>query len=126
MAIIDKRRPEPNKAEVMNIIGDVTGRDVIVLDDMVDTAGTLTETAKALKESGAKNVHAYATHAVLSGNAVEKIENSNLVDVTLTDTLPLSESASGCSKIRVLSISRLLGEAIKRIHRNESVSSLFI
>ena len=116
LAIIDKRRPEANEAEVMHIIGDVEGRDCIIVDDMVDTAGTLCTAAAALKADGAKSVSAYATHAVLSGKAIDNITNSDIDQVVVTDTIPLSEEAKNCPKISVLTLSEMLGESIKRIN----------
>ncbi|MDQ7051023.1 MAG: ribose-phosphate pyrophosphokinase [Enterobacterales bacterium] len=126
LAIIDKRRPEANKSEVMNIIGDVDGRDCIIVDDMVDTAGTLCAAAEALKNSGAKSVSAYATHAVLSGPAVDNIIHSDLDRVVVMDTIPLFDEALKCSKIQVLSLADLLGESIKRINEEASLSSMFM
>jgi len=126
LAIIDKRRPEANKAEVMHIIGDVEGRDCIIVDDMVDTAGTLCTAAAALKANGAKSVSAYSTHAVLSGKAIENINNSALDRIVVTDTIPLSEAAKQCDRISVLSLSALLGESIKRINEEASLSSMFM
>ncbi len=126
LAIIDKRRPRANVSEVMNIIGDVNGRTCIIMDDMVDTAGTLCKAADALKERGAGAVYAYCTHPVLSGEAVERITNSQLNELVVTDTIPLSAKARECSKIRQLSCASLLGETILRISNAESVSSLFI
>jgi ribose-phosphate pyrophosphokinase len=125
LAIIDKRRPKPNVAKVMNIIGDVVGRTCIIMDDMVDTANTLCEAANALKERGAARVLAYCTHAVLSGPAIERIERSALDELVVTDTIPLSEVARDCKKIRQLSTAELLAETIRRINNEESVSSLF-
>ncbi|MGE8547632.1 ribose-phosphate pyrophosphokinase [Alcaligenes sp. WGS1538] len=125
LAIIDKRRPRANVSEVMNIIGDVSGRTCIIMDDMVDTAGTLCKAAEALKDRGAKAVYAYCTHPVLSGEAVERITNSQLNELVVTDTIPLSAKARECSKIRQLSCAALLGETILRISNAESVSSLF-
>jgi ribose-phosphate pyrophosphokinase len=125
LAIIDKRREKANVSEVMNIIGDVQDRDCVILDDMIDTAGTLCNAAKALKDSGARRVYAAATHAVLSGPAVERIRASALEEVIVTDTIPLKPGALECGKFKVLTVSRLLGEAIKRIHNSDSVSSLF-
>ena len=122
LAIIDKRRPEANKAEVMHIIGDVAGRDCIIVDDMVDTAGTLCTAAKALKANGARSVSAYATHAVLSGKAVENINNSDLDRLVVTDTIPLRDDAKQCSRITVLSLSEMLGESIRRIHDEASLA----
>ena len=126
LAIIDKRRPAPNISEVMNIIGDVVGKDAIIVDDIIDTAGTLTAAAKAVMDHGARSVSACATHGVLSGPAIKRIEESALTEVVVTDTIPLSAAARACSKIKVLSVSRLLGEAIKRIHHGDSISNLFI
>ena len=125
LAIIDKRRPQANVSEVMNIIGDVAGKSCIIMDDMVDTAGTLTKAAQALKEHGATRVVAYCTHPVLSGGAVERIANSTLDELVVTDTIPLTAQAQACSRIRVLSCAALLGETIMRINRADSVSSLF-
>ncbi len=126
LAIIDKRRPKANEAKVMHIIGEVDDRVCVLLDDMVDTANTLCEAAGALKDAGAERVLAYSTHAVLSGDAVARIENSKLDQVVVTDTIPLSETARKCAKIRQLSIAELLGEAIRRIADGDSVSSLFL
>ncbi len=126
LAIIDKRRTGPNVAEVMHIIGDVEGRVVLIVDDMVDTAGTLTQAAKALAENGAKKVCASCTHPVLSGPAIERINNSHIEEMVVTNSIPLSENGEKCDKITVLSVAPLLGEAIKRIHSDDSVSSLFI
>jgi ribose-phosphate pyrophosphokinase len=126
LAIIDKRRSGPNISEVMHLIGDVNGKVAIILDDMVDTAGTLTQAAKALKEHGAKAIFACATHGVLSGPAIERINNSDIEEVVITDTIPLGEKAEKTTKIKVLSVAELLAEAIKRIHHDESVSSLFV
>ena len=125
LAIIDKRRERANVAEVVNLIGDVKGRNCIIVDDMIDTAGTLTGAAHALADKGAKSIVACASHGVLSGPAVQRINNSPLTDVIVTDTMPLSAEAKACPKIRQVSIARLLGEAIKRIHSSDSVSSLF-
>ncbi|MBI5437618.1 MAG: ribose-phosphate pyrophosphokinase [Nitrosomonadales bacterium] len=125
LAIIDKRRPKPNVAKVMNIIGDVVGRTCLIMDDMVDTANTLCEASNALKEKGAARVLAYCTHAVLSGPAVERIEGSALDELVVTDTIPLNEAASNCKRIRQLSTAELLAETIRRINNEESVSSLF-
>jgi len=125
LAIIDKRRPKPNVAKVMNIIGEVAGRTCIIMDDLVDTANTLCEAAKALKEKGATRVLAYCTHAVLSGPAIERIENSAMDELVVTDTIPLSEAARNCKRIRQLSTAELLAETIHRINIDESVSSLF-
>lgn len=126
LAIIDKRRPKANVAEVMNIIGDVQGRTCVIIDDLVDTAGTLCQAAGALKGYGAQKVVAYCTHAVLSGRAIDNIENSKLDELVVTDTIPLSERAMACDRIRQLSIAGLLAESINRISSGESLSSLFI
>jgi ribose-phosphate pyrophosphokinase len=126
LAIIDKRRPKANVSEVMNIIGEVDGRTCLIMDDMVDTAGTLCKAAQALKERGAGGVYAYCTHAVLSGGAIERIQDSELTELVVTDTIPLSDQARACSKIRQLSCAALLGETILRISNAESVSSLFV
>jgi ribose-phosphate pyrophosphokinase len=126
LAIIDKRRPRPNESKVMNIIGEVAGRTCVLIDDMVDTAGTLCLAADALKEDGAAKVVAYITHAVLSGNAVEKIANSALDELIVTDTIPLNAAARQCGRIRQLSVAALLAETIRRIRDEESVSSLYI
>ncbi len=126
LAIIDKRRPQANQAEVMNIIGDVRGRTCVIIDDLVDTAGTLGHAADALKEHGAERVVAYCTHPVLSGQAVSNINGSSLDELVVTDTIPLSAEAAGCKKIRQLSISEMLAETMRRISNEESVSSMFI
>ena len=126
LAIIDKRRPRANKAVAMNVVGDVEGCTAILYDDMIDTAGTLTQGAQALKENGASAVYAFATHPVLSGAAVRRIEESSIDKVIVTNTIPLNEQAAGCSDILVLSVAELLGEAIRNIHEETSVSSLFI
>lgn len=126
LAIIDKRRPKPNEAKIMNIIGDVAGRQCVLVDDMVDTAGTLCQAADALKESGAAKVVAYCTHAVLSGKAVENITNSQMDEIVVTDSIPLSAEAQKCKKIRQLSIAELLAETMRRVSNEESVSSLFM
>ncbi len=126
LAIIDKRRPKANVAEVMNIIGEVDGRTCVIMDDMVDTAGTLCKAAEVLKERGAKKVLAYCTHAVLSGGAVQKIEASVLDELVVTNTIALRDDARACSKIRQLSVAELLAETIRRINTEDSVSSLFI
>lgn len=126
LAIIDKRRPRPNVATVMNIIGDVAERTCVIMDDMVDTANTLCEAALALKEAGAVKVLAYCTHPVLSGKAIERIENSVLDEVVVTDTIPLREEARHCKRIRQLSIAALLAETMLRISNEDSVSSLFM
>jgi ribose-phosphate pyrophosphokinase len=126
LAIIDKRRPKTNVAQVMNIIGDVKGRTCILIDDLVDTAGTLCKAASALKSHGAAKVVAYCSHAVLSGAAVTNIESSQLDELVVTNTIPLREDAAACTKIRPLSIAGLLAESIRRINNEESVSSLFV
>ncbi len=126
LAIIDKRRERANESEVMHLIGDVKGRDCIIIDDLIDTAGTLTNAARAVMEKGARRVVACATHGVLSGPAVQRIVDSPLEEVVVTNSIPLSQEAVDSSKIRVLSIARLLGEAIRRIHNSDSVSSLFV
>ena len=126
LAIIDKRRPKANVAEVMNIIGDPSGRTCIIMDDMVDTANTLVKAAAALKEHGAQRVMSYCTHAVLSGGAVERIAGSALDELVVTDSIPLHKDARSCSKIRVISSAQLLAETILRINRADSVSSLFV
>ena len=125
LAIIDKRRPRPNESKVMNIIGDVRGKTCVMIDDLVDTAGTLGKAADALKEAGAVKVVAYVTHAVLSGNAVANITNSSLDSLVVTDTIPLAADAAACPKIRQLSIGALLAETIRRVSAEESVSSLY-
>jgi ribose-phosphate pyrophosphokinase len=125
LAIVDKRRERANVSEVVNLIGEVKGKDCIIIDDIIDTAGTLCGAAQALADKGAKKVVACATHGVLSGPAVQRIAESPLAEVVVTDTIPLSEEAKACPKIKQLSIARLLGEAIKRIHSSDSVSSLF-
>ena len=126
LAIIDKRRPRAGESEVMNIIGEVAGMNCVMIDDMVDTAGTLCQAAQALKEQGAERVVAYVTHPVLSGRAVANLERSALDELVVTDTIPLDAAAAACKRIRVLSVSELLAESIARIHRNESVSTLFV
>ena len=126
LAIIDKRRPKANVAEVMNIIGDVDGRTCVIMDDMVDTANTLCKGAAALKAHGAKKVLAYCTHPVLSGGAVARVAESTLDELIVTDTVPLPRDAKNCDKIRVLSVGQLLAETILRINRADSVSSLFV
>lgn len=126
LAIIDKRRPHPNEAKVMNIIGEVENRTCVIIDDMVDTAGTLCEAAAALKENGAAKVVAYCTHPVLSGRAVTNITASELDELVVTDTIPLTAGAAHCPKIRQLSIAEMLAETIRRISEEESVSSLFV
>jgi ribose-phosphate pyrophosphokinase len=126
LAIIDKRRPRPNESVVMNIIGEVDGRSCVLVDDMVDTANTLCEAAHALKKRGALRVSAYCTHPVLSGSAIERISNSALDELVVTDTIPLSPEAQACGKIRVLSVAELFAETIRRIAEEDSVSSLFM
>ncbi len=126
LAIIDKRRPRPNESKVMNIIGKVEGKSCVLIDDMVDTAGTLCLAAQALKDEGATKVVAYITHPVLSGNAVEKISKSALDELVVTDTIPLSAAAKACGRIRQLSVAGLLAETIRRIRDEESVSSLYL
>ena len=126
LAIIDKRRPRPNESKVMNIIGEVEGRTCVLIDDMVDTAGTLCLAAQALKDQGALKVVAYATHAVLSGGAVERISRSALDELVVTDTLALSQEGQDCGRIRQLSVASLLAETIRRIRDDDSVSSLYI
>ncbi|BBP03275.1 ribose-phosphate pyrophosphokinase [Sulfuriferula plumbiphila] len=126
LAIIDKRRPKPNVAKVMNIIGDVQGRTCVIMDDLVDTANTLCEAAQALKDKGAKRVLAYCTHPVLSGTAVQRIENSALDELVVTDTIPLRDEAKNCNRIRQLSVAELLAETMRRISNEDSVSSLFM
>jgi ribose-phosphate pyrophosphokinase len=125
LAIIDKRRPKPNVAKVMNIIGDVTGRTCVIMDDMVDTANTLCEAASALKAKGAVKVVAYCTHPVLSGTAIERIDASELDELVVTDTIPLRAEAAACKKVRQLSVGELMAETIRRISNEDSVSSLF-
>ena len=125
LAIIDKRRPKANVAQVMHIIGEVSDRTCVIIDDIVDTAGTLCKAAEALKEHGARKVIAYATHAVLSGKAIENINGSMLDELVVTDTIPLSPAARACGRIRVLSVAGMLAETIRRIHTDESVSSLY-
>ena len=126
LAIIDKRRPQANMAQVMNVIGEVSGKTCVLIDDLVDTAGTLCEAGRALKERGAVRVVAYITHPVLSGPAVERIEKSELDELVVTDTIPLSETAKACAQIRQLSVAELLAETIRRISDAESVSSLYL
>jgi ribose-phosphate pyrophosphokinase len=126
LVIIDKRRDKANQSEVMNIIGEVDGKNCVMIDDMVDTAGTLCHAADALKGNGAKSVSAYITHAVLSGPAVGRITESELDEVVVTDTIPLNEEAAACSKIRQLSTAELLAETMRRISDDESVSSLYV
>ena len=126
LAIVDKRRPRANVAEVMQIVGDVRGKTAILLDDMIDTAGTLTLGAKALAEAGAKRVVAYAVHPVLSGPAIDRLQASNIEEITVTNTVPLRENALACRKIQQLSVAKIFGEAIRRIYSADSLSSLFV
>lgn len=126
IAIIDKRREKANECEVMNVIGDVDNKDTLLIDDMVDTAGTMAQAAKALREQGAKRVSAACTHAVLSGAAIERINNSAMEELIVTNTIPLDSKMMLCKKLKVLSIASLLGDAIKRIHEESSISSLFV
>ena len=126
LAIIDKRRPKANVSQVMNIIGEVDGKNCVLIDDLVDTAGTLCKAADALKEHGAVSVSAYCTHPVLSGNALENLTNSSLDELVVTDTIPLRDDIANCGKVRQLSISGMLAETIRRIHNEESVSSLYM
>ncbi len=126
LAIIDKRRSRPNESKVMNIIGEVSGKTCVLVDDMVDTAGTLCQAAQALKDEGAVRVVAYITHALLSGDALARIEGSALDELVVTDTIPLSDAASRCGRIRQLSVAALLAETIRRIRDEESVSSLYV
>jgi len=125
LAIIDKRRPQANEAQVMHIIGEVKGRTCVLVDDMVDTAGTLCKAAAALKENGAEKVVAYCTHPVLSGKALENINNSELDELVVTDTIPLTKEAEACGKIRVLTMANLLAESVRRVSNEESISALF-
>jgi ribose-phosphate pyrophosphokinase len=125
LAIIDKRRPSPNVSEVMNVIGDVKGKAAILLDDMIDTGGTITQGVEALKKQGAKKIYACCTHAVLSGSAIERLEKSPINEVVVTDTIPRRPGVKS-NKLKYLSVGPLLGEAIKRVHFGESVSSLFV
>jgi len=126
LAIIDKRRPAPNVAQVLNVIGEVRDQNVVIFDDMVDTAGTLVLSVEALVRDGAKRIFSACTHAVLSGPAIKKIETSSLERIYVTNTIPLTEKAKACSKIQVLSVAELFGEAIRRINEGSSVSSLFV
>jgi len=126
LAIIDKRRAAANVSEVMNIVGDVKNKKAVIVDDIIDTAGTLTNAAQAIKDAGASQVAACATHPVFSGKAVQRITDSPLSHVVVTNTIPLSDAGHACSKVRVKSVGRLLGEAIKRIHHGDSISSLFM
>jgi ribose-phosphate pyrophosphokinase len=125
LAIIDKRRQKRNQVEVMHIIGDIEGRDCVIVDDIIDTAGTICQAANALKNRGAKSITVYGTHPVLSGNAVDNIEKSEILEVVVTDTIPLTPEAIKCKKIRQLSISSLLAETVRRVNNKGSVSSLF-
>lgn len=125
LAIVDKRRPEANQAQVMNIIGDVAGRTCLLVDDIVDTAGTLCKAAEALKEEGAQQVVAYCTHPVLSGAAIDNLNKSKLDTLVVTDSIPLSETAKNCAKVRQLSLGQMLAEAIRRVSNEESVSAMF-
>ena len=126
LAIIDKRREGPNEAQVMNIIGNVQGKRVIILDDMIDTAGTVVQAANAMKEAGALEVVVCCTHPILSGPALDRIEGSDIKELVVTDTIPLNDRAKKCKRMKVLSVSGLLSEAVRRIYYNDSVSSLFI
>jgi ribose-phosphate pyrophosphokinase len=126
LAIIDKRRPAPNVSEVMHIVGDVRGKKTVIVDDIIDTAGTLTHAAAAIMAAGAQSVSACASHPVFSGKAVQRIIDSPLQHVVVTNTIPLSDAGAACPKVRVKSVGRLLGEAIKRIHHGDSISSLFV
>lgn len=126
LAIIDKRRDAPNKAKAMAVIGDVADKVAVILDDMADTAGTLTEAADAIKNAGAREIHACCAHPVFSGPAIERITDSVLKSMVVTDTIPLAENAAACDKIKVLTISQLVGEAIIRSYRGDSVTSLFV
>lgn len=126
LAIVDKRRDRPNESDVMNVIGDVSGKNCLIIDDIVDTGGSLCKTAEALMEKGAKSVSAAITHAVLSGPAIERIQNSVLKELVVTDSIPLSAAAKACTKITQLSVGELLAKAIRRIHTSGSISSLFV
>ncbi len=126
LAIVDKRRVKANVAEVVNLVGDVRDKDAILLDDMIDTAGTLTQAAMALREHGARTILAYAVHGVLSGPAIERLNNSEIEEVVVTDTIQVSDKEEDCKKLHVLSVAWLLGEAIRRIHNADSLSSLFV
>lgn len=126
LAIIDKRRPKPNESEIMNIIGDVEDRTCVIIDDLVDTAGTLCNAAAALKNNGARKVVSYCTHPVLSGNAVKNIESSQLDELVVTDTIPLRSEAVTCNRIRQLSVAAMLAESVRRISEGESLSSMFV
>jgi len=126
LAIIDKRRPTPNVAQVLHVIGDVENRDVVILDDMVDTGGTLVKSVDALKQAGARRIFAACTHPVLSDEAVERIDNSEIEKLIVTNTIRLREKTKSCQKIVLLSVAALFGEAIRRISKGQSVSSLFV
>ena len=126
LAIIDKRRPSANESEVMNLIGEVDGRTCLLIDDIVDTAGTLCKAAEALKKFGAEKVVAYATHAVLSGKAIDNISNSSLDNLVVTNSIPLTEEAKQCGKIRTLTLGKLLGESVRRLSNEESISAMFV
>ena len=126
LAIIDKRRPSANESEVMNLIGEVEGRTCLLIDDIVDTAGTLCKAAEALKKFGADKVVAYATHPVLSGKAIENISNSSLDNLVVTNSIPLTEEAKKCGKIRTLTLGKLLGESVRRLSNEESISAMFV
>lgn len=126
LAMIDKRRPSPNVSEVMNVVGDVKGKKAVLVDDMVDTAGTITQGARALMENGAKETYTCCTHPLLSGDAIERLEKSPIKEIVVTDTIPLRGKAKECKKIEVLSVALLLGEAVKRIHEASSLSALFV
>ncbi|MGB9821824.1 MULTISPECIES: ribose-phosphate pyrophosphokinase [Thermodesulfovibrio] len=126
LAIIDKRRDAPNISKVMHVIGEVKDKDALIIDDMIDTGGTLVQAAEALKEKGAKRVFAACTHAVLSGPAIDRLNNSVLEEIIVTDTIPVHDKQDKCPKIKVLTVAHLLGEAIKRIHEETSISSLFV
>jgi len=125
LAIIDKRRPAPNVARVFNVIGEVEGSDVIILDDMIDTAGTIIQSVEALKKNGARRIFAACTHPILSGQAIERVKLSSLENLVVTNTIPVNEESKTTEKVIVLSVAELFGEAIKRIHEGSSVSSLF-
>ena len=125
LAIIDKRRPAPNQAEVMNIIGEISGRTCLIVDDIVDTAGTLCNAAKALKDQGAKAVIAYCTHPVLSGRALENLKDSALDELVVTDSIPIPNSIMGTGRVRIITIAELLGEAVRRVSNEESISAMF-
>jgi ribose-phosphate pyrophosphokinase len=126
LAIIDKRRPAPNVSEIMNIVGDVKGKKAVIVDDIIDTAGTLSNAANAIANAGASSVAACASHPVFSGKAIQRITDSPLQHVVVTNTIPQTEQGAACPKVRVKSVGRLLGEAIKRIHHGDSISSLFV